>query len=318
MRAVIAQNNQPTLVDIPTPSPGPGEVLIRVKATALNRADLMQVQGNYPPPPGAPETLGLELAGEVAELGEGVTQFTIGQPVMALVGGGGYAEYCLSAAETVMPAPKAMTLTEAAAIPEAFLTAYSNMVDIGGLKDNECLLIHAGASGVGLAATQIAKVIGAQVIVTASAGKHAICKEAGADLTIDYKNENFAERILAEGHGVDLILDMVGAPYWDDNLRVINTWGRIVYVGLQGGATKEINLGAIMQKRLSVMGSTLRNRTPDRKAVLVADFTSFAMPHFASRSLKPNIWRVMPFDAVQEAHDLMRQNANAGKIVLEI
>jgi NADPH:quinone reductase-like Zn-dependent oxidoreductase len=192
------------------------------------------------------------------------------------------------------------------------------MVEIAGLKVAERVLIHAGASGVGLSATQIAKVIGATVIVTASAGKHDICREAGADLTIDYKSENFAERILADFSGVHVIVDMVGAPYWDDNMRVIEKWGRLVFIGLQGGGMKEINFGVIMQKRLSIMGSTLRNRTDERKSSLVRNFRTWSAPHFDSGALRPNVWKVLPLDQVAQAHDLMKSNANAGKIVLKV
>lgn len=318
MRAVLAQENKPVVVELPDPTPGEGEVLINVKATALNRADLLQVMGNYPPPPGAPETLGLELAGEIAALGDGVTQWQIGQRVMALVGGGGYAQKAVVRAEHIMPVPDRFSFEEAAAIPEAFLTAYSNMVEIGGLQSGERVLIHAGASGVGLAAIQIAKVIGATVIVTASAGKHDVTAEAGADMAIDYKTQNFADEILKQYDGVQLVVDMVGAPYWDDNVRVLEKWGRIVFIGLQGGAVAQVNLGAIMGKRLTVSGSTLRNRTDERKSSLIRNFTAWAAPYFDAGHLKPNIWKVMPLDAVEEAHNLMRSNQNAGKIVLTI
>ena len=316
MRAVIARDNHPELVELPDPVPGPGELLINVAATALNRADLMQVAGKYPPPPGAPETLGLELAGTVAAVGDGVTAFAIGDRVMALVGGGGYAEKAIVHAEHALPIPEDMSLIAAAAIPEAFLTAYSNMVEIGQLAAGERVLIHAGASGVGLAATQIAKAMGATVIVTASAGKHDICREAGADMTIDYKTEDFADKILKQYGGVNLVVEMVGAPYWNDNMRVLEKWGRLVFIGLQGGAVKEVNFGAIMQKRLTISGSTLRNRTHARKSALIANFRAWSEPHFAAGTLKPNIWRTMPLDDVVTAHELMKANQNAGKIVL--
>lgn len=318
MRAVIAQDSKPVIVELPDPEPKPGEILVDVKATALNRADLLQVAGNYPPPEGAPETLGLEFSGEVVALGAGVEVFQVGQRVMALVGGGGYAEKAVTSAQTAMLIPDNFSYDEGAALPEAFLTAYSNMVEIGGLSAGERVLIHAGASGVGLAAIQIAKAIGATVIVTASAGKHDICKAMGADMTIDYKTENFAERILEVYSGVHLVVEMVGAPYWEDNLKVLEKWGRLVFVGLQGGTKAEVNFGLIMAKRLTISGSTLRNRTSERKAALVRNFSQWALPHFESGALKPNIWKVMPFEQVAEAHDLMRQNSNAGKIVLKI
>ncbi|RMG75677.1 MAG: NAD(P)H-quinone oxidoreductase, partial [Chloroflexi bacterium] len=311
MRAIIAKDQQPTFVHLPEPVPAADEVLVQVKATALNRADLLQVMGKYPPPPGAPHTLGLELAGDVISVGEEVQNVSVGQRVMALVAGGAYAEQAVVKAAHVIPIPSGLTYEEAAAIPEAFLTAYSNMIEIGRLIENERVLIHAGASGVGLAAIQMAKVVGATVIVTASRAKHAICVDAGADMTIDYQTENFADRILSTYTGVHLILEMIGAPYWDDNMRVLENWGRLVFIGLQGGAVKQIHFGVIMQKRLSIMGSTLRNRTDAEKQQLIENFTSWAMPQFLAGALKPNVWRVMPFDDVAAAHDLMRRNQNA-------
>ena len=312
MRAVIAADGIPVITDLPVPTPAPGEVLVRVHATAINRADLLQVGGRYPPPPGASEIIGLELAGEIAETG---------QRVMALVAGGGYADYASVPAGQLMPMPSGMSYTHAAAIPEAFLTAWSNMVEIAGLRRGETVLIHAGASGVGLAATQIARAMRATVYVTASSGKHDMCLDAGAALAIDYRSENFADRIQsveADGAGVDVIVDLVGAPYWDDNLRVIRNWGRIVYVGLQGGSEKTINLSHLMQKRLGLFGSTLRNRTVAEKAALVGRFREWAEPRFESGELRPNVWRVMPIGEVREAHEIMRRNENAGKIILEL
>lgn len=318
MRAIIAQDGKPTLTERPMPQPKADEVLIAVKATALNRADLLQVKGAYPPPPGAPDILGLELAGDVLAVGNNVRGVDVNDRVMALVSGGGYAERAVVHHQHVMPIPDGMRYSDAAAIPEAFLTAYSNMIDIGGLTHGERVLIHAGASGVGLAAIQMAKAVGATVIVTASAPKHGICKSHGADMTIDYKTEDFAERILAAYSGVHLIVDMVGAPYWDDNVRVLEKWGRLVFVGLQGGASHTVNFGAIMAKRLKIMGSTLRNRRHDLKSQLIADFSAWGLPLFAERKLKPTVWNVMALEEVEAAHNIMRQNKNAGKIVLTI
>lgn len=318
MRAVVARDLRPVIVDLPPLSLKPDEVLINVKATALNRADLLQVQGNYPPPPGAPETLGLELAGEIIGLGAQVTDRHVGQRVMALVGGGGYAEQAAVPAAHTMPIPQRFSYEEAAAIPEAFLTAYTNMIEMGRLAAGETVLIHAGASGVGLAAIQCAKVIGAAVVCTASAAKHEACYQHGADLVIDYKTENFAERVRAEYGGADLIIDFIGAPYWEANIQVLNLWGRLVFIGLMGGAVKEVNFGQIMQKRLSIMGSTLRTRSYEEKARLTADFWAWAAPHFESGALRPTIWRSLPLDQVEEAHRLMSENQNAGKIVLTV
>ena len=237
---------------------------------------------------------------------------------MSLVGGGGYAEMAVAPAAHSMPIPENFNFEEAAAIPEAFLTAYSNMVEICGLKSDDTVLIHAGASGVGLAGIQIAKVFGAKVIVTASAGKHEICLAHGADRAIDYKLENFADAILADESGVDLVVDFIGAAYWDDNVRVLNKWGRLVFIGLMGGAVKEVNFGQIMGKRLMVTGSTLRNRAYDLKTSLVANFWNWAQPHFASGALKSTVWKSLPIEEVTAAHEMMATNQNAGKIILTI
>lgn len=318
MRAVIARNNQPVLVDVPEPFPKPDELLVSIKATALNRADLLQVRGMYPPPEGWPETLGLEFAGEVTAVGEEEVNFKVGDRVMALVGGGGYAEKAVTPALHAMRIPDNLSYEEGAAIPEVFVTAYGGMVEQGGLVSTDTVLIHAGASGVGLAAIQLAKQIGARVIVTASAGKHDSCLLHGADRAIDYKTENFAESILAQEGGVDLILDFVGAPYWDDNVRVLNKWGRIVYIGLMGGAKKEINLSDIMRKRLTITGSTLRDRSYQRKAGLIGRFWKWAEPHFMTGSLRPTLWKILPLEQVEEAHQFMSSNASAGKIILTV
>lgn len=318
MRAVIAQNSQPVLVEIPTPTPQPDEVLVKVHATALNRADLLQVAGSYPPPDGAPPTLGLEFAGEVAACGSAVQDFKVGDRVMALVAGGGYAEFALAPAPHTMPIPPNLSAPEAAAIPEAFITAYHNMLEIGGLVAGETVLIHAGASGVGLAAIQIAKLVGAKVIVTASAGKQRICLDHGAERAIDYKTQNFADAIIADSDGVELIIDFIGAPYWEDNVRVLKKWGRLVFVGTLGGAIKEVNFGHIMRKRLTISGSTLRDRSYERKAALISRFWKWAMPHFVTGALKPTVWRTLPLEQVAEAHRLMAENQNAGKIVLTL
>lgn len=318
MRAVIAQNQKPTIVEVPDPAPRLDELLVQVKATALNRADLLQVKGMYPPPEGWPETLGLEFAGEVIEVGAEVMNFGVGDRVMALVGGGGYAEKAVVPALHAMPIPENLSYEEGAAIPEVFITAYGGMVEQGELVSADTVLIHAGASGVGLAATQIAKLIGARVIVTASAGKHDICVQHGADRAIDYQTENFADSILVREGGVDLIIDFVGAPYWDDNVRVLNKWGRVVYIGLMGGAKKEINFSDIMRKRLTITGSTLRDRSYSRKAGLIGRFWKWAEPHFITGKLKPTIWKSLPLEQAEEAHQLMSSNANAGKIILTV
>ncbi len=319
MRAVIARDATPVIVDIPQPEPGENELLVKVRATALNRADLMQVVGGYPPPPGAPDTLGLELMGVVVQSGRDEAVFPVGARVMSLVGGGGYAEYAVVPAQHALLVPENISDIEAGAIMEAFLTAYTNMFDMGRLTAGETVLIHAGASGVGLAAIQMAKAVGATVIVTASSAKHNICYGLGADICIDYKTQDFAERIEAEHpDGVDLVLEMVGAPYWDANVRVLNKWGRLVFIGLMGGAKTEVNFGLIMRKRLTIAGSTLRDRDFDRKSDLIARFGQWALPLFRDGTLKPTVWKAMPLEQVAEAHEMMRSSANAGKIVLNV
>lgn len=318
MRAVIAQDKKPVIVDLPMPTLQADEVLVKVHATALNRADLLQVLGKYPPPLGWPDTLGMELAGEVSQVGSAVTSLQVGQRVMALVGGGGYADYCTVPASHCMVIPDKLTYVEAAALPEAFITAYSNMLEIGGLTAADTVLIHAAASGVGLAAIQIAKTIGARVIGTASAGKHSICLEQGADRMIDYQTQDFAEALKAEGIEVDLILDFIGAAYWESNTKVLKKWGKLVFIGLMGGGLKEVDFGLIMRKRLTLTGSTLRDRTPAEKTALVGRFGKWALPHFHTGQLRPTVWQTYPLEQVAEAHQAMSSNQNAGKIVLVV
>ena len=319
MRAVIGQNDQPVIVELPTPQPNADEVLIKVHATALNRGDLLQVRGMYPPPVGAPETLGLELAGEVIGMGANVTRWRVGDRVMALVAGGGYAEMATVHQDHIMPIPAGLSDVQAAAIPEAFLTAYSNMVQIGRLTAGERVLIHAGASGIGLSAIQIAKALGATVYTTASAGKHPICREHGADVMIDYRTQNFADVILDQApEGVNLVIDLIGAKYWEDHARVLAQWGRLVFVGLMGGIKHEVSFRQIMDKRLTISGSTLRNRTIEQKADLTAAFSAWGWPLLESGVLRPTVWRALPLEQVAQAHALMADNQNAGKIVLTI
>lgn len=318
MRAVIVHNAKPTIVERPSPVPAKDELLVRVHATALNRADLLQVKGLYPPPQGAPETLGLEFSGEVIGWGSDVHHFQMGQRIMALVAGGGYAEEAVVKAEHAMIIPPNLNFIEAAAIPEAFLTAYSNLIEIGRLSAGETVLIHAGASGVGLAAIQLAKQAGATVIVTASMAKHDICRQYGADLAIDYQTENFYERIKSHYDGVDVILDMIGAPYWEDNIRCLKRWGRLVFIGLMGGAESQVNFGMLMQKCLTIAGSTLRNREIERKTALIQAFWSYAESLFVTGHLQPTVHSVFPLSQVEEAHQLMASNKNAGKIILAI
>jgi putative PIG3 family NAD(P)H quinone oxidoreductase len=308
--------------EVPEPYVKAGQVLIEIHATALNRADLLQRQGHYPPPLDAPPYPGLECAGRVLEVGEGVTDWQPGQRVMALLGGGGYAERIAVSQEALMPIPQGMNYEEAAAIPEVWLTAYSNLIEIGRLQQGERVLIHAGGSGVGSAAIQLAKWRGVNAIFsTASGGKLQKVRELGADTVIDYREENFADRILEEtgGKGVGIIIDFIGAPYWDDNLRALTLWGRLISIGLMGGRTVEANLGLFLSKKLSVHGSTLRDRTLEQKGRLVAAFTEQVLPAFSTGQLRPVLdERRFRLDQIADAHRYMESNQNFGKIIVTI
>lgn len=320
MKAILVdQPNAPLyLGDAPEPEINDGDLLIRVHATALNRADLLQRRGGYAPPPGASSILGLELAGEVVQAAEG---WKVGDRVMAVVTGGGYAEYAAVPAAVAMPIPDALDYEAAAAIPEAFLTAYLNLFTLGKLREGESALIHAGGSGVGTSAIQLARAAGAFVLTTAgSAEKLERCKELGANVGINYKEQSFLERVRAEteNEGVDVILDFIGAPYWNDNLAALNTGGRLMLIGFLGGASGEMNLGAILSKSLTIAGTTLRRTPLAQKVELVKAFSSFGLPRFASGELQPVIDRVFPLADAEAAHTYMQSNTNFGKIILRV
>jgi putative PIG3 family NAD(P)H quinone oxidoreductase len=310
------------LGDAARPRPAPGQVLIRVAATSVNRADLHQRAGNYPPPPGESEILGLEVAGLIEELGADVAGWRTGDRVMTLVGGGGYAEYALAPASTLMPVPGDMDLVHAAAISEVWLTAYLNVFREAGLRAGETLLVHGGASGVGTAAIQLAKALGpARVIVTVgSEDKAAECRALGADHAILYKAEDFAERVLeiTEQRGTDVILDHIGAAYLEPNLACLALYGRLVIIGLLGGAKAELNIGRLMVKRQRIIGSVLRARPVEEKARVTAAFREQVLGRFATGELKPVIYEVLPLDQAPRAHELMAANANTGKLVLQV
>jgi putative PIG3 family NAD(P)H quinone oxidoreductase len=303
------------------PSFSDTEVLIKVHATALNRADLLQRKGQYPPPPGASPILGLEIAGEIVQIGKAVSKWKIGDKVCGLLAGGGYAEYAVLPESLVLPIPENLSFEAAAGIPEVFLTAFQAINWIGNLKKGESILIHAGASGVGTAAIQIAKEIGATVYVTASKGKHDTCINLGAKAAIDYKNENFEQKIstLTEGKGVDLIIDFIAAPYFQQNINSLNFDGRLVLLALMGGIkVPSFNMLKILQKRLQITGSTLRARTLAYKAKLNKDFYEFAWTHFEKGNFRPIIDSVFDWENVIEAHQYMEANKNQGKIILKI
>ena len=305
-----------------SPIPTSLQVLVKIHATALNRADTMQRQGKYPPPKGESDILGLEMAGEVVEVGDKVTKWNVGDKVCGLLGSGGYAQYVVIHEDMALPIPKGFSYEMAAAIPEVFLTAFQALVWIGNLQAGEKVLLHAGASGVGTAAIQLCKAIGVDhIFVTASRPKHSSCLKLGADVAIDYKTQNFEEVVNAatDGKGVNLVLDFLAAPYFQKNLNVLAMDGRLVMLSLMGGyKAKEVNLIPILRKRLSIQGSTLRARSLAYKINLTRDLYDFAWSKFENGILKPIIDSTFDWSEVGEAHRYMEANKNIGKIILTI
>ncbi len=304
-----------------TPSPTAQEILVKVHATALNRADLLQRQGKYAPPPGESDILGLEMAGEVVETGAGVSRWQIGDRVCGLLGGGGYAEYVTIHEDLAMPIPVSLTFEQAAAIPEVFLTAFQALYWLAKLQKGESLLIHAGASGVGTAAIQLAKQADAAIFVTASASKQDFCLQLGAHHAIDYKKENFETVILekANGKGVNVVLDFIGAPYFQQNLNILQEDGRLVLLAMMGGTKlEEVQLGNILRKRLHILGSTLRARPLEYKIQLTRDFRLFAWESLENGAIQPVIDKVFDWNEAAEAHRYMESNQSKGKIVMKV
>jgi putative PIG3 family NAD(P)H quinone oxidoreductase len=325
MRAVIAPRagglEALTVVERPLANPAADEILIAVRAAGLNRADILQRLGKYPPPPGASDILGMEVAGEVAAVGDTVTAFRIGDRVMTLVAGGGYAEFCPAPAAVALPLPDALSFTEGAAVPEAFFTVWLNVFRLGGLKAKETALIHGGSSGIGTAAIQLAKAFGARVIVTAgSPEKCAACRALGADVAINYRTEDFVAAVLTAtaGRGADVILDMVGGEYVGRNYAAAAADGRIVQIATQAGSRADIDLRALMAKRLVHTGSTLRSRPVAFKAALAEDVRANCLPLLASGKVRPVIDSTFPLANVAEAHRRLESSAHIGKIVLTI
>lgn len=308
--------------EVVKPQIGKGDLLVKVKATSLNRADLLQKRGLYPPPKGASPVLGLEMSGVIEEIGSEVSGWKKGDRVCALLPGGGYAEFASIPADMAMPIPENLSFEEAAAIPEVFLTAYLNTVWLGNLQKGETVLIHAGASGVGTAAIQLAREIGAKIIVTAGTEeKRALCKSLGADEAIDYTVGPFAEKVLAatSGQGVNLILDFIGASYWEQNLASLATDGKLILIGTMGGSKLDnVDLGKILFKRAQVIGTALRGQPLEKKIALTKEFAKDALLKFANGSLKPIIDSVWDWQEVSDAHEHMEANKNAGKIVLRV
>jgi putative PIG3 family NAD(P)H quinone oxidoreductase len=305
--------------EVPDPVPGPGEVIVDVAASAVNRADMMQRQGAYPPPPGAAPYPGLECSGTVAALGEGVTGWHPGDQVCALLSGGGYAEKVAVPAGQLLPVPKAITLVEAAALPETVCTVYANVFLGARLAKGETLLIHGGGSGIGTTAIQLGKHAGAVVAVTAgSQEKLDACKLLGADILINYREDDFAERLLelTEGHGADVILDIIGAGYLAKNLAALAQDGRIANIGLQQGRRAELDFGVLMAKRGTIMSTTLRGRPAEQKASIVAAVTASVWPLVDAGELRPVIHSELPMAQADEAHRIMTASTHTGKIVL--
>jgi putative PIG3 family NAD(P)H quinone oxidoreductase len=305
--------------EVPDPEPAPGEVVIEVAASAVNRADVMQRQGHYPPPPGAPPYPGLECSGVIVALGDGVTGWQPGQPVCALLAGGGYAQRVAVPAGQLLPAPRTVPLAAAAALPETVCTVYANVFQGARLAAGETLLVHGGGGGIGTTAIQLAKWAGAVVAVTAgSPEKLEVCRQLGADVLINYREDDFAERLLdvTGGHGADVILDIIGAGYLSRNLAALAPDGRIANIGLQHGRRAELDLSALMAKRGTITATTLRARPAAQKAAIVAAVTADVWPLADTGELRPVIDRELPMTAAGEAHRIMDASAHIGKIVL--
>ena len=324
MKAVVApQPGGPQalrIVERPDPAPAPGELLVRVVATSVNRADILQREGRYPPPAGASDVLGLELAGTVEALGDEVRGWAVGDEVCAVVPGGGYAELAVVPAAVALPVPPGCSLVEAGGLVEAFATAYDNLVVRPHLRAGESVLVHGGASGVGTAAIQLARRHGCDVWVTAgSAERVAACRELGAAGGVVYRDDDVAEQLLAASgsRGFDVVLDVMGASYLGLNLRVLADDGRLSIIGLQGGAKAELNLGLLMAKRAAVMGSTLRARPVPLKAELMAALRREVWPGFAS-GLQVVVDRVLPLEQVAEAHRIVEASQHVGKVLLTL
>lgn len=308
-------------VDASDPVLREGEVLLDVAATAVNRADLLQRQGHYPPPPGASDILGLECSGTVAAIGAGVEDLAIGQEVCALLAGGGYATRVAVPAGQVMPLPDGVDLVTAAALPEVAATVWSNVMMVAGIRSGESLLVHGGAGGIGSFAIQLGRALGARVLTTAgSAEKLALCAELGADVTIDYHEQDFVEVVgrVTEGVGVDVILDNMGAAYLSRNVAALAPEGRLVVIGLQGGTRAELDLNALMRKRAAVVGTTLRARPVAEKSTICAAVAEHVWPLVADGTIRPVVGRRLPLAEAAEAHRLMESGESTGKILLVV
>jgi putative PIG3 family NAD(P)H quinone oxidoreductase len=325
MHAVVVESpEQLSWQEVRDVRAGPGEVLIKVAAAGVNRADLLQAAGNYPPPPGASEILGMEASGVIAELGEGATDWSIGQEVCALLAGGGYAEFVAAPAAQVMPVPAGVGLVEAAGLPEVACTVWSNLAMTAHLANGQTLLVHGGASGIGTNAIQVARELGATIAVTAgSQAKLDLARELGAHIGINYRDEDFVARIREKtaGAGADVILDIIGAAYLDRNIDALAPDGQLIVIGMQGGTTGQLNLGKLVGKRARVIGTTLRGRPvdgPNSKGAIVAEVVAHLWPMSADGRVRACIGAELPIQRAAEAHKLLASGGVAGKVILRV
>lgn len=323
MRAVIA--SEPggpevlTLTELPDPVPDAGEVVIDVAATAVNRADTLQRRGNYPPPPGASDVLGLECSGTISAVGADVTDLKVGDEVCALLASGGYAEKVLVPAGQVMPVPQGVDLVTAGALPEVACTVWSNVFMVAGLQPGETLLVHGGAGGIGNMAIQLGKALGARVITTAgSPEKLDLCRELGADVAVNYREQDFVEEVKAatDGRGADVILDNMGAKYLDRNVSALATEGRLVIIGMQGGVKGELHIGKLLAKRGAVIATSLRSRPVEEKAAICSAVVEHVWPLVADGAVRTIVHTTVPLAEAARAHELMESGDHVGKIVL--
>ncbi len=319
---VVAHDPTLCVIDVETPSPKAGEVLIEVAYAGVNRPDLLQRKGSYPPPPGASPYMGLEVSGTIKALGAGVTQWKVGDQVCALTPGGGYAQAVITPAGHCFPIPKGVSLLQAAALPETYMTVWANLIERGKLRAGETVLIHGGSSGIGVTAIQIAKWAGAKVFTTVGSQEKAkACEALGADLAMNYKTddwETLVKEAVKPAKGVNLILDMVGGPYIEKNLKTLELEGRLVQIAFLQGPKLEINLQPILMKRLTFTGSTLRARSDEEKARIALSLRHALWPELAAGRLLPVIHSVFPLHEVGKAHDLMESSAHVGKIMLKV
>jgi tumor protein p53-inducible protein 3 len=320
MKAIVHEDEKLTIKEVETPEITDQDILVRVEAAGINRLDLLQKKGTYPPPLGASEILGVEFSGIIEKIGSAVTKHKVGDPVMCLTGGGGYAEHAVVHEGLAMPLPTALSFEEGAGIPQVFITSYQTLFFIGGLQADEWVLIHAGASGVGTAAIQLAKARKAKIVATAGTEeKLESCLLLGADYAFNYKTSPFAPSIEKTTDGMDLILDINGAEFWEQNLKLLKPGGRLVFVATMGGAEIEkMKISTLMSKWIQLTGTTLRSRPLSYKIKLIEAFSKDFLPLFESQEIKPIINRVFPVEEIEDAHAYMQENRNIGKIIVKM